>query len=264
MADSKEKEKSAARAPEKTGEASNAAKEKAGQTSHPDDAGTRQTAQKIDAETAADAAQGADTPEEDGAAHKDGTAPGDETAGATGVAGTAEQEQQEQKTADGAKDEGSGDAGSAEDGKNAGAAEAAKGEDEALQTKYLRLMADFQNFKRRTEKEKSDIYAYGNEKIVSELLGVMDNFERALEHGTPDDAFTQGMQMIFKQLGGVLEKAGVAEIEALGKDFDPNFHNAVMTEASEAYESGKVSEVLQKGYTLNGRLIRPAMVKVAS
>ena len=71
------------------------------------------------------------------------------------------------------------------------------------------------------------------------------------------------MEMIFKQLGNVLEKAGLAEIAALGEDFDPNFHNAVMTEETEEYESGKVSGVMQKGYTLNGKLIRPSMVKVA-
>ena len=137
-------------------------------------------------------------------------------------------------------------------------------EDEALNTKYLRLMADFQNYKRRTEKEKNDIYAFANEKIVSELLNVIDNFERALLHGAEGDSFAEGMNMIFKQLQGVLEKAGVKEIEALGLDFDPNFHNAVMTEDSTEYESGKVTEVLQKGYTLNSKVIRPSMVKVAN
>ena len=137
-------------------------------------------------------------------------------------------------------------------------------EDEALNVKYLRLMADFQNFKRRTEKEKSDIYAFANEKIVSELLDVIDNFERALAHGGAGDSFAEGMNMIFKQLQGVLEKAGVAEIKAQGEDFDPNFHNAVMTEDSAEYESGKVTEVLQKGYMLNSKVIRPSMVKVAN
>lgn len=136
-------------------------------------------------------------------------------------------------------------------------------EEEALNTRYLRLMADFQNFKRRTEKEKSDIYAFANEKIISELLNVIDNFERALAAGDPEDSFCKGMEMILKQLLGVLEKAGASEIEALGADFDPNFHNAVMTEDSDEYESGKVTEVLQKGYVLNNRVIRPSMVKVA-
>ena len=137
-------------------------------------------------------------------------------------------------------------------------------EDEALNTKYLRLMADFQNYKRRTEKEKNDIYAFANEKIVSELLNVIDNFERALDAGNDGDSFVEGMNLIFKQLQGVLEKAGVVEIEALGQDFDPNFHHAVLTEDSTEYESGKVTGVLQKGYILNNRVIRPAMVKVAN
>ena len=137
-------------------------------------------------------------------------------------------------------------------------------EEEALNIKYLRLMADFQNFKRRTEKEKSDIYAFANEKIISELLNVIDNFERALAAGDAADSFYQGMEMILKQLLGVLEKAGASEIKALVEDFDPNFHNAVMTEDSAEYESGKVTEVLQKGYILNNRVIRPSMVKVAN
>ena len=137
-------------------------------------------------------------------------------------------------------------------------------EEEALNIKYLRLMADFQNFKRRTEKEKSDIYAFANEKIISELLNVIDNFERALAAGDAADSFYQGMEMILKQLLGVLEKAGASEIKALGEDFDPNFHNAVMPEDSAEYESGKVTEVLQKGYILNNRVIRPSMVKVAN
>ena len=142
--------------------------------------------------------------------------------------------------------------------------EEAAAEDEALNTKYLRLMADFQNYKRRTEKEKGDIYAFANEKIVSELLNVIDNFERALDAGDSGDSFVEGMNLIFKQLQGVLEKAGVVEIEALGKDFDPNFHHAVLTEDSTEYESGKVTAVLQKGYLLNNKVIRPTMVKVAN
>lgn len=150
------------------------------------------------------------------------------------------------------------------DAKDEGEKKESSAEEEALNVKYMRLMADFQNFKRRTEKEKSDIYAFANEKIVSELLNVIDNFERALLHGAAGDSFAEGMNMIFKQLQGVLEKAGVKEIEALGLDFDPNFHNAVMTEDSTEYESGKVTEVLQKGYTLNSKVIRPSMVKVAN
>ena len=129
--------------------------------------------------------------------------------------------------------------------------------------KYLRLMADFQNYKKRVEREKKDLYSYANEKIVMELLTVMDNFERALEQDA-GDGFKAGMEMIFKQMSDVLEKSGLAEIQALGEEFDPNTHNAVMTEESDEYDSGKVSGVLQKGYTLNGKVIRPTMVKVVN
>ena len=130
--------------------------------------------------------------------------------------------------------------------------------------RYMRLMADFQNYKKRVEKEKSDIYSYANEKMATELLTVLDNFERALDHECSDDGFKEGMDMIFKQLFDVLGKSGLAEIPALGEEFDPNFHNAVMTEDADEYESGKVSGVLQKGYTLNSKVIRPTMVKVAN
>lgn len=142
------------------------------------------------------------------------------------------------------------------------AKEAEKASEEDADTRYLRLMADFQNYKKRVEKEKSDLYSYANEKIVTGLLDVLDNFERALAQEEIGDGFKEGMEMIFKQLSGELEKSGLAEIAALGEDFDPNFHNAVMTEETEEYESGKVSGVMQKGYTLNGKVIRPSMVKV--
>ena len=143
-------------------------------------------------------------------------------------------------------------------------AEAAEEEKaEADDARYLRLLAEFQNYKKRTEKEKTDLYSYANEKIMAELLEVLDNFERALEQDA-GDGFKEGMELIFTQLTNVLTKAGLAEITALGEDFDPNVHNAVMAEETEEYESGKVSGVMQKGYTLNGKVIRPSMVKVAN
>ena len=138
-----------------------------------------------------------------------------------------------------------------------------EGKEEEGELRYLRLMADFQNYKKRVEKEKRDLYSYANENIMNDLLTVMDNFERALEHDA-DENFKEGIEMIFKQLSDVLEKDGLAEIPALGEEFDPNVHSAVMTEETEDYESGKVSGVMQKGYTLNGKVIRPAMVKVAN
>ena len=132
-----------------------------------------------------------------------------------------------------------------------------------MTAKYMRLMADFQNFKKRTAKEKQDIYAYGNEKLIISMLEVLDNFDRAIDQGSTDTKFAQGMDMIYEQFMGVLKKAGLSEIEALGADLDPNFHSAVMMEDTDEYESGKVSGVVAKGYTLNDKVIRPSMVKVA-
>lgn len=131
-----------------------------------------------------------------------------------------------------------------------------------MEAKYLRLMADFQNYKKRTAKEKEDIYAFGAEGLMLKLLTVIDNFERALVLESKDEKYAEGMQMIFKQLTDVLQKAGLEEIKALGEDFDPNFHNAVMMEDNPDYESGKVTDVMQKGYVLNKKVIRPSMVKV--
>ena len=129
--------------------------------------------------------------------------------------------------------------------------------------RYMRLMAEFQNFKRRAAREKSDIHAYANERIVSDLLPVLDNFERALNTETDEfEAYAKGMELIFEQLKTALEKAGVKEIEALGCDFDPNVHNAVMTDNTDDYENDKISKVLQKGYKLNDKVVRPSMVAV--
>ena len=136
-------------------------------------------------------------------------------------------------------------------------------EDEDLQTKFLRLQADFQNFRRRSEAEKSDIYAYANEKIILQVLDVIDNFDRAMETAPAEDKFAEGMQLILKQLTDVLDRNNVKEIEALNKAFDPAFHNAVMTETIEGTEPGMVTKVLQKGYVLNSKVIRPAMVVVS-
>ena len=130
--------------------------------------------------------------------------------------------------------------------------------------RYMRLMAEFQNFKKRAAKEKTDIHAYANEKLMNELLPVLDNFERALETKTEEvESYAKGMELIFSQMKTALENHGLKEIEALGEDFDPNKHSAVMNEDSDEYESGKVCKVLQKGYELNGKVIRPSMVSVS-
>ena len=130
--------------------------------------------------------------------------------------------------------------------------------------KYVRLMAEFQNYKKRVAKEKNDIREYATEKLVMELLPVLDNFERALAASAEDDpaGYSKGMELIFTQMVTELQKSGLAEVEAEGQDFDPTKHNAVMTEENEELESGKVSKVLQKGYALNDKVIRPSMVAV--
>ncbi|MCH3954563.1 MAG: nucleotide exchange factor GrpE [Eubacterium sp.] len=175
----------------------------------------------------------------------------------------------EKKAAETSSDDAKNDADQKEAEKESGKSDEQKDADkndsddaEDQNDKYIRLMADFQNYKRRVEKEKSEIYDYANQKILAELLTVLDNFERALAQECADEAYEKGMSMIFKQFREVLEKSGLEEIEALGKDFDPNFHHAVMTDNNEDYESGQVTGVLQKGYKLHGKVVRPAMVKV--
>lgn len=155
---------------------------------------------------------------------------------------------------------GNPDFGKEENEGNTDEAETDKAEDS--EKKFLRLMADFQNFKKRSEKEKSDIYARANESLMLSLLTVIDNFERALNHESKDEKYAEGMQLIFKQLMDALSAAGLEEIKAENEDFDPNVHDAVMTCDSDNHESGKVVEVMQKGYTLNGKLLRASMVKV--
>lgn len=143
------------------------------------------------------------------------------------------------------------------------AEEEAKKAEEAESERYMRLMAEFQNFKKRAAREKSDIHAYANEKIVGELLPVLDNFERALDaEGGDLEAYAKGMQLIFEQLKTALENAGLEEIKAMDETFDPNVHNAVMTDNLEDKEDGTITKVLQKGYKLKDKVIRPSMVAV--
>lgn len=183
----------------------------------------------------------------------------------------------EKKEAEAAAEEAKADEAKAESGDipendeaQAGEKESGDGEvgktDEAQESeseKYIRLLAEFQNFKKRAAKEKTDIHAYANEKLMADLLPVLDNFERALGTKTEEvESYASGVELIFTQMKTALENHGLKEVEALGADFDPNKHSAVMTEESDEYESGKVSKVLQKGYELNGRVIRPAMVAV--
>ena len=137
-----------------------------------------------------------------------------------------------------------------------------KAAEEAESERYMRLMAEFQNYKRRAAKEKTDTLQYANEKIVGDLLPVLDNFERALDTETEDEGYAKGMQLIFEQLKTALGNAGLEEIKAMDEEFDPNFHNAVMTDNIEDKEDGVITKVLQKGYKLRDKVVRPSMVAV--
>lgn len=133
---------------------------------------------------------------------------------------------------------------------------------EELTDRLKRTQAEFLNFKRRTEKEKLELATFANEKIMLELLAVIDNFERGLEAvEDKGSSLFQGMELICKQLYATMEKNGISLIDT-SIDFDPNFHHAVMQEEGE--EKGKILEVFQKGYLLKDRVIRPAMVKVSN
>ncbi|MCT4565781.1 MAG: nucleotide exchange factor GrpE [Maledivibacter sp.] len=149
----------------------------------------------------------------------------------------------------------------------AGGIEAVKNQLAECNNKFMRLSADFQNYKRRIEKEKGDIYKFGSEKIVVDILPIIDNFERAIgsaqNNGEESDGLLSGIEMILKQILDVLEKHGIEEIDALDKEFDPNLHHAVMQEECDGKESDIVIDVLQKGYILNSKVIRPSMVKVS-
>lgn len=136
-----------------------------------------------------------------------------------------------------------------------------KDQEEAI----LRLNAEYANFRRRTAEEKATIGLYANEKAFNELIPVIDNMERALEAcDDKESPLFVGVDMVYKQLLDALKKSGLERIDAeLGQDFDPNLHMAVMQEASDEYEPGKILMVLQKGYKLDKKVLRASMVKVS-
>lgn len=146
---------------------------------------------------------------------------------------------------------------------------ATSAEEEAgrLREALLRKAADFENLKRRTEREKTDYFKFALAETFRDLAGVVDNFDRALAHAgeaVATDDFRVGIEMISRQLADALKKYGLVEIAAQGLPFDPNVHEAVAREETDAVAPGTVLEVFQKGYLLNDRLLRPAMVKVAA
>ena len=138
---------------------------------------------------------------------------------------------------------------------------------EELNDKLKRQMAEFDNFRKRTEKEKSQMYDMGAKSIIEKILPVIDNFERglaAVPEEQREDAFVVGMDKIYKQMLTELDASGVKPIEAVGQEFDPNFHNAVMQVESEEYDSGVVAQELQKGYMYKDSVVRHSMVAVVS
>ena len=134
---------------------------------------------------------------------------------------------------------------------------------EKMKDQFIRLQADFQNYKRRAEKDRINYMNMGLEKLALELLPVIDNFERAIDSAENHDPFYDGIVLIERSLVEVLNKFGIKEIDCLNKPFDPNFEHAVLLSEEEGVESGLVTEVLQKGYTIDGKVLRPAMVKVS-
>ena len=129
--------------------------------------------------------------------------------------------------------------------------------------RYVRTLADFENFRKRTEREKQDFRRYAVTDVLRDILPVLDNFDRALDHAEEGDDFHKGVLLIYKQLFDVLQRNGLTTIEEANVRFDPNIHEAVVREENDSVPSHTVVAVLQKGYFLHDRLLRPALVKVA-
>lgn len=138
---------------------------------------------------------------------------------------------------------------------------------EELNDRVKRQMAEFDNFRKRSEKEKSMMFDMGAKNVIEKILPVVDNFERGfttVEDADKDDAFVQGMQQVYKQLMTELEAIGVTPIEAVGQEFNPDFHNAVVQVESEEYESGIIAQEFMKGYMYKDSVVRHSMVSVAT
>jgi molecular chaperone GrpE len=133
-----------------------------------------------------------------------------------------------------------------------------------LRDRYMRTLADFENYRKRVDREKQEFFKYAMAGVLKDLLPVLDNFDRALEHAEEGDDFHKGVALIYKQLSDVLQGHGVRVIAETGVHFDPNIHEAVVTEEDPSVPSHTVIAVLQKGYFLHDRLLRPALVKVAT
>ena len=132
-----------------------------------------------------------------------------------------------------------------------------------LNDRYLRTVADFENYRKRSEREKDDFRKYAITNLLRDLLPVLDNFDRALDHAAEGDDFHKGVLLIYKQLYDILQKAGLKPIDDVNVRFNPNIHEAVIREENPSVPAQTVTALLQKGYFLHDRLLRPALVKVA-
>ena len=240
-----------------------------------DTAATAGTADTADAAGTADAADTADTAGTADAADTAGTADAADTAGTADTADTsdtadaadAEAEEtsaEDEKATDGATDEGRKKINlfGKKDKKDKRDEQIAD-----LNDRLLRNLAEFENFRKRTDKEKSQMFEMGAKSIVEKILPTIDNFERGLATVPEDkkeDPFVQGMEKIYKQMLSTLEEVGVKPIEAVGCEFDPNLHNAVMHVEDEGFGENTVCEEFQKGYMYRDSVVRHSMVKVAN
>ena len=190
---------------------------------------------------------------------------------ATGQETAAEQETAEETAAEpgletGTEAEtGDGEAGGSSKNGLTQEAERLQEELENEQNKYLRLLADYENYKRRSVKEREEAEKFRSRALLSDLLPVLDNFERALAvevKNEETESLLKGVRMVYNSLAEAVKREGLEEVKSVGEQFDPNVHQAVMQEKDDSKEPGTVLQELQKGYTLNGRVLRPAMVKV--
>ncbi len=140
-------------------------------------------------------------------------------------------------------------------------------EAESKKQEYLEALqrerADFTNFRRRMDAEKSQMWVQASDETIKKLLPVLDDLERALANRPADQAWASGVEMIYRKFQNIVEKEGIIRIEAIGQPFDPNLHEAILQEPSDSYPSGSVTAVLQQGYLHGERILRPALVKVA-
>ena len=227
------------------------------------------TGEETDTSAAETMEAGSDTaPEEEPSAQASPEENGEEQDGAGEAEAEAQTQAQEESGADTAKTSSEKKSGFFGRSKKADREKAEMKEKiDGLEDKVRRQMAEFDNYRKRTEKEKDQMFSMGEKSVIEKMLPIVDNFERGfdvIEEEDKDDAFVAGMQKIYQQLVKQLTDLGVTPIEAVGKEFDPAYHNAVMQVESEELESGTVAQELQKGYMFHDQVLRHSMVSVVA